>query len=258
MTDQERLSVVFDYMSTDLTLEQLAEKHQTTSKNIDLIVSRHWKSLTNIRETKILTNGSAKGQNHLDHKNGAYMALKTLGKASSINDDFLMKLSGEHDRLLTDNELQYCYNFVATGNNLTALESADLNKGLLTSQSDKNRNQYKLSCQLRGHYIRQKPNVAEYILKLKEEMYLPSLVDKGFIQKELLEILHHQKEQGVANKEALRTIELLGKTVGAFSDVIKIEEVDPSKALDYLESLSQADAHMITEEHQDMILPVQQ
>lgn len=241
MTDQERLQVVFDYMTTDLSTRGLAEKHGTSEKNIDHIVTRHWKSLTNIRETKLL---SAPGGEH--HKNGIYHALKTIGKASHINEDFLSLLSEPHDRLLTDHELQYCYNFVATGNNLVALESAELHKGLLTQGSDKTRNQYKLACQLRGHYLRQKKNVAEYILKLKEEQYIPEIIDKQFVQRELLETLHHQKEEGTPSKEVLRTIELLGKTVGAFSDVIKIEEVDPSKALDYIESLAKADDGMVS------------
>jgi len=242
MTDQERLQVVYDYMTTNLSLSGLAEKHNTSEKNVDHIVTRHWKSLTNVRETKLLSVSNSE----LDHKSGAYHALKTIGKASHINEDFLSLLSEPHDRLLSDHELQYCYNFVATGNNLVALESAELHKGLLTQGSDKTRNQYRLACQLRGHYLRQKKNVAEYILKLKEEQYIPEIVDKQFIQRELLETLHHQKEEGTPSKEVLRTIELLGKTVGAFSDVIKIEEVDPSKALDYIESLAQADTGMVS------------
>lgn len=244
LSTQESLNIVHDYMTSELTTPEIAEKYNTSPKNVDLIVQRHWKSLTNVRETKILTHHGQLDDNA--HKNGAYIALKTIGKASHINEEFTSKLSGPDDHLLTDHELQYCYNFVATGNNLKALESAELHKGLLTAGSDKKRNQYKLACQLRGHYLRQKPNIARYITKLKEEQFIPEIIDKQFVQRELLEVLHHQKEAGEPSDKRLRTIDLIGKTVGAFSEVIKIEEVDPAKALDYIESLASADNHLLT------------
>lgn len=238
LSDTDRLHIVHTYMTTDKTISEIAEEYNTTGKNVTLIVQRHWTSLSNVRETRILTESCGQVDNH---KNSAYMALKAMGKVSQINEQFLEKLSGPTDHLLTDHELQYCYHYVATGDNLKALESADLHRGLMTAKSDKNRNQYRLACQLRGHFLRQKENVAKYITKLKEEQYIPEIVDKQFIQRELLETLHHQKEGGVSARERLRTVELLGKTVGAFSDVIKVEEVDPAKALDYIDTLAKAD-----------------
>lgn len=239
LSDHDRYLVVQEYMHSDKTTGQLATQFNTSDSNIEMIVQRHWKTLTNVRETKLLI-GNQDSPNH--HKNSAYIALKSIGKVPKINQDFLDLLSGPEDELLTDNELQYCYNFVATGDNRKALESAELNKGLLTAGSDKNRNEYQLACQLRGHFLRSKKNIAQYITKLKEEQFIPKIVDKQFIQRELLEELHHQKEAGAPSKEKLRTIELLGKTVGAFTEVVKVEEVDPSKALDYIDSLAQADA----------------
>lgn len=244
LSDMDRLKVVHKYMTSDCSSSQLAEEFNTSPKNIDLIVQRHWTTLSNIRETKILTASTNVVDNH---KSSAYMALKAIGRVPQINKEFLDKLSGPDDPLLTDNELQYCYNLIATGDNLKALEAADLHRGLMTAKSDKNRNQYRLACSLRGHYLRQKKNVAEYIIKLKEEQYIPEAVDKQFIQRELLETLHHQKEGGEPTDKRLRTVELLGKTVGAFSDVIKVEEVDPAKALDYIDSLAKADDSVCTD-----------
>jgi predicted DNA-binding protein YlxM (UPF0122 family) len=239
LSDQDRFNVVQRYMTSADSAREIAKDFNTTEKNVELIIQRHWKSLTNVRETKLMSQNQG---SQLDHKDSCYYALKSIGKVPQINEDFLQLLSGPEEHLLTDHELQYCYNLVATGDSLKALESAGLNKGLLTAGSDKTRNQYKLACQLRGHYLRQKKNVAQYLTKLKEEQYIPEAIDKQFVQRELLEVLHHQKEGGEPAEKKLRTIELLGKSVGAFSDVIKVEEIDPAKALDYIDSLAQADA----------------
>lgn len=245
LTEEQRYSIIQDYMTSDMSTSEIAQKYSTTEKNIELIVSRHWKTLTNVRETKMLTSGSYTN----DHKNGSYMALKAINRVPSINEDFLMLLSDPSDLVLTDNELQYCFNYVVTGDNLHALSEAGLTVGLMGSKSDKGRNQYQLSCRLRGHYIRQKKNVAQRIFELKKEAFLPEIIDKNFVQSELLEQLNQLKEctdSSTVRSQTLKTIELIGKSVGAFSDVIKVEEVDPGKALDYLESLSNADASLVT------------
>jgi len=240
------LKIVQDYMETDLTTTQLAEKYSTTEKNIELIVSRHWKALTNVRETRNLIGNQ---MSSLNHKGGNYLALKAINKVPSINQDFLDLLSAPEDKLLTDNELQYAMVFCATGDNYHAIHEAQLDVGLMGSKGDKQRHQYELAVKLRGVYLRRKENVAKYIMQLKEETFLPDVVDHNLIKAELLEQLAQQKESGTAaRRDILNTIHMLGKTVGAFSDVVKVQEVDPGKALDYLESLAQADAELVSSE----------
>ncbi len=242
ITKEERLLIVKDYMETDLTNAEIGEKFKTTAKNVEMIVSRHWKSLTNVRETKNLVNGQSSKN---IHKNSNYMVLKSIGSVPMINKDFLSLLSEPDDHLLTDHELQYCYNFAVTGDNYQSINNSGLTIGLTGSAGDKKRHEFQLACRLRGHFLRNKKNVAEYIIKLKEEQFLPDVIDKAFVQKELLEQLAQLKESnddGANRAQINKTIENIGRTVGAFSDVIKVEEVDPAKALDYLESLASADA----------------
>lgn len=244
LTDQDRYNIVLEYMKNEGTAEQIAQKFNTTAKNVDLIITRHWRELTNVREAKTLIASQTHRHNH---KSSAYHALKQIGRVPSINTAFLQLLSDAEDSLLTDPELQYCYHYIATGDSELALKESGLDIAILKNAKEDKREKYRLAAKIRGHYLRRKPNVAAYITKLKEEQYIPEIIDKQFVQRELLETLHQQKEAGVPSKDRLRTIELLGKSVGAFSEVIKVEEVDPSKALDYLDSLAQVDASESTE-----------
>lgn len=245
ISEAMKLEIVNKYMNTDLTNKQLAEEYKTSEKNIELIVSRHWKALTNVRETKNLVGDQ---MNNLNHKGGNYHALKAIQKVPSINKEFLMLLSEPDDYELTDNELQYCYVFLATGDNTKALQESGLHVNLMGSPRDKEKHSFDLACRLRGMYIRKKKNIAKYLQSLKEKQYIPEIVNKEFIQRELLEQLEHQKELAVSSREINKTIEMLGRTVGAFSDVIKVQEVDPAQALDYLSTLARADAHLVESE----------
>lgn len=247
LTEDDRINIVKDYMSSEMSNSEIAKKYSTTDKNVELIVTRHWKSLTNVREAKSLMGDQ---MNNLNHKGGNYHALKAIQKVPNINEEFLQLLSDPSDPVLTDAELKYCWLYVATGDNYQALHDAGLHVNLFGNQGDKKRHEYLLACRLRGLYIRQKDNVAKYLQRLKEEQYLPDIIDRAFVQRELLEQLHKLKESnddGSMVREINKTLEMIGRTVGAFSDVIKVQEVDPAKALDYLETLAHADAQLIEE-----------
>lgn len=248
LSESDRLEIVKAYMESELSNKEIAEQYNTSETNVELIVSRHWKSLTNVREAKALVGDQ---MNNLNHRGGNYHALKAIQKVPSINQDFISLLSDPDSEVLTDQELQYCFNYIATGDNYQSLHEAGLHVGIMGNAGDKKRHEYQLSCRLRGHYIRQKRNVAKYLQELKEKKYLPEIIDQAFVQREILEHLYQLKsrnDDGACDAKIERTIEMMGKTVGAFSDVIKVQEVDPSKALDYIESLSAADAHLVETE----------
>lgn len=248
LSEEDCLNIVREYMETEQTNLELAEKYNTSEKNVELIVSRHWKALTNVRETKCLVGDQ---MNLLNHKGGNYIALKAINNVPGINQDFLDLLSDPDDPVLSEAEMIYCFTYIATGDNYEAIHESGLHVSLMGNKSDKQRHQYQLSCRLRGHYVRRKKNVAAYLQKLKEEQYIPDIIDKTFVQRELLEQLHQLKESNdspTVRSQILKTVEMIGKSVGAFSDVIKVQEIDPAKALDYLESLSHADAELIESE----------
>lgn len=257
LSDDDMFSIVRDYMETDLSNSEIAKRYKTSQKNVEMIVTRHWKSLTNVRETKNLLATTYDPNNH---KGGNYLALKAIGNVPSINQDFLMLLSEPEDNLLTDPELHYCYEYVLTGDNSQAIINSGLNVGIMGSPKDKKRHEYLLACRLRGHFLRQKKNVAQYIMKLKEEQFSPEIIDKHFVQRELLEQLAQLKESNdspTVRAQILKTIQDLGRTIGAFSDVLKVQELDPGAALDYLESLEEAKA-IDHDDSQDIILQLEE
>jgi hypothetical protein len=97
---------------------------------------------------------------------------------------------------------------------------------------------------MRGYYLRNKDNIAQYIKQLREEKLSDLQIDKGFIQSQLVSEIEYMNEEGDSSKRnvKLKAIELLGKTIpGTFTDTIQIEEVSPDKALDTLLDMAKAE-----------------
>ncbi len=73
-------------------------------------------------------------------------------------------------------------------------------------------------------------------------MLLSSPVSKEYVQSELVSQLEELKEVCIDDprqrSNLLKTVELLGRSIGAFSDKIQVEEVSPNQALDKLIEMS--------------------
>ena len=234
-----------DYAEGALSVKQLAKKYNTSENNIQLIVSRAWQSLTNVRESRALLGGGE----------GAEKALTTLRGTNLINQAFLSMLSLEPEGeslptslTMTDPEAIYCWVYVHTGDNHTACLQAGLDVGLLKTarhgKDDGDRLSYDKALTLRGLYLRQLPHIASYIKELREKRLIDQDVSKSRIQSELIDQLTQMKEEGDPKyrKDILRTIELLGKTIGAFVERVEITEIDPAKALDQLIEMAKTGA----------------
>jgi len=251
LSPDETFAIVKDFVGGTTDYKELAEKYNTNTSNISQAISRVWASLTNLKETKIL---SIHVNNHNSNRNNpspsrGYLSLKAIQESKDINKKFLTLLSDDNDPYLTDNELLFSQILVTTGNPLTAIEESGLATGLMKKAGENATDtlRYTTACRLRAEYLRTKPNILSYITSLREEKVQPLIdsIDKEFIQSELLQELSAIKEDvkmPSATRHTLiaKTIENLGRTVGAFSDKIQIEELSPSDALDYLESLDSA------------------
>jgi hypothetical protein len=226
--------------------EDLATEFHTSVDNVKLIVQRYWKSFTNTREGRMLIESQQNPEHN--HKDSVYFSLKQIQKASFMNQEFLDMLSDEQELVLTEAEDVYCWIFVQTGDNLTAIKTAGLDVGMLKDDSSDGRNNFAQACYLRGLFLRRKPNIAAYIQKLKEIRFLKSDVSKESIQVELLEQLQQLKamDQTIVVKREIRAIlHLLGQTASAFSEKLIIEKIEPGKALDYLEELDSINAKYV-------------
>lgn len=239
----DHMAIVSDYTEGTLSVKEIARAHGTTDKNVGLIVNRHWKSLCNMRESRALTSLDPNLVNsRRSSNNSALIVLKELEKAKEFNDSFISELSDSEGHLLSDSESIYCWTYVHTGDSFEAIRTSGLDVGLYKEKSEVGRFSYDRALKLRSMYLHSKPNVVSYIKELRESRLIDADVGKARLQSELLEQLEQMKASGEANRlrtQILRTIELLGKTIGAFTERIEVSEVDPSNSLDKLIEMAQ-------------------
>jgi len=260
LPSEQKWRIVMEYAEGVLSVGQIAEKYGTSSDGVSLIVNRMWQSLTNVRESRALLSGDSPDRRK---------ALTILRGTNLINQKFLAMLSiapelSDREFIpttdMTDPEAIYCWTYVHTGDNHTALLQAGLDIGLLKTKrhgiDDGDRLSYDKAVTLRGLYLRQLPHIAAYIKDLRERRFVDQDVSKSRIQSELIDQLEQMKQEGDPKyrKDILRTIELLGKTIGAFVERVEITEVDPAKALDELINMAKtATVKELTGNHKDKI-----
>lgn len=233
----DHMAIVKDYADGELSVSEIAQKHHTTSNNVGLIASRFWKSLTNMRESRLLEESTKDGQAGFDAKH----ALKELHGSTQINQEFLDLLSDPSANLLSDPEAVYAWTYVHSGDLRLSLKTSGLDIGLAREKKKDSRFSYDHACMLRGQYLNCKANIAGYIKELRETRLIDADVGKARIQSELIEQIEQLKSTGDTRNRAsiLRAIELLGKTVGAFVDRVEVKEVNASDALDRLIEMAQ-------------------
>ena len=233
-------AIATDYAEGELSIREIAEKYSTTENNVTLVVNRFWKSLTNMRESRALISATT--------SNSSKKALGELQNTELINKPFLSLLSDNDSALLTQAEADYSWIYVHTGSIPEAIVSAKLDKGLYKEKKRESRFSYDRALILRGHYLNSKPNVASYIKEIREKRFIDSNIGKARVQSELLDQLEFMKASNDPRmkKDILRTIELLGKTVGAFVERIEISEISPADALDELIEMAK-EAEVTTE-----------
>ena len=244
----DRMAVVEAYTQGELTVHEIAEKFNTSDNNVGLIVQRHWKSLTNMRESRMLIANVESAQEHFDTKH----AMAQLHSTDLINEEFLALLSDPESELLSDEEATYAWCYVHTGDGGESVRTAGLDIGLIRDKALDSRFSYDKALDIRKMYLNAKPNVGRYVTQLREERLIDADVGKSRIQSELITQIDQMKASGQANKNRmamLRSIELLGKTVGAFVERVEITEVNPSDALDELiEMAKQAEVTPVTKD----------
>lgn len=241
----DHMAIVSDYTEGTLSVGEIAKAHATSEENVGLIVTRHWKALCNMRESRLLLGNVESPKQVVEAKN----ALDSLRNTKLINEDFLKLLSDPKTALLSDSEAIYCWHLVHSGDLREALKLSGLDTGLhrdkgpTGSGSDRDtRYSYDRALTLRSQYLNAKPNVMSYITQLREERLINADVGRSKIQSELIEQLEQMKcanDPARYRTQILRTIELLGKTVGAFVDRVEVTEASPSDALDRLIELAQ-------------------
>lgn len=221
-----RLNMIYDF-SRGIDLEDLSTKYNYTYKDIHKAVNKLLEDLLNIKESRVLEDNKYKK----GLKGPIQVSIRKLKDYKLINEDFLSLLSEDDSKTLSEEESLFSYLYVYRGDAHEGLEASGLSTGLIKGSES-----YRKALTIRAAYLKEKPNVASYIQRLREERYVTTDVTKDSVQSMLLEELAVMKERGdVRDRVNIRqTIELLGKTIGAFTERVEIHEVDPSTSLDLL------------------------
>jgi len=225
ITKESKYDIIDDYIYSGMTTQALADKYKTTTNNIELIITRHHKALSNVRETRVL----------LSQQPTLYQSFKMdVLDPEKINKEFLSLLSEPDSLVLSDNEVIFCELMNYDGDDIKAIIESKLDAGLKRTKDQKDREQYKQAMHLRAFYLKRKPNVAAYLQKIQQDK-LKTIVDgKGFIQSQLLAVMEKVKnlEGERAAMTQLKAISELGRTFAAFQDNISIEGLDGDSAID--------------------------
>jgi len=208
----------------------LCEEWNLNQDTFSRFIERFYKSFVQTKETKLLISEQQLEQNQKKCKDDIVYYRKFESPAT-MNDKFL-SLLGEGEEC-SENEHTYSYTYIFTGNNEKALKESGLDVGLA---KDKAHTNTRAILKMRGYYLRSIPRVKSLIEDLRSTKLEDILIDKGMVQSELVDLLYQLKEEGnpTTVNQRLRIIEDLAKTCGAMSENIKIEQVDPSSALDIL------------------------
>jgi hypothetical protein len=228
ISKEENFYEILDLYLKGATIKELSNQFHYDEDKVRSMIDDHHEQLANSRAAHSLIITSKEGYNPV---------LEKLKAIEVINDEFLSKLSPEDSPTLSEEEALFCWIYVHKGDSQEAIEMATLDTGLFKEQIVT----YKRGIFSRSLYLQNKNNVAQYITQLREQRYYTEDISKQYIQQLLLEQIDQVKSKG-DRKDAVhlrQLIELLGKTIGAFTEKIEVMEYNPSRSLDLLIEMAQ-------------------
>ena len=155
ITKELKYQILDDYLYSNITNETIATKYGIDKDKVNYIIKNLYKDFQVTSETKALV---AVSGNITTWK----QIYDNVLDSDKINKEFLNELSDPNDLCLTDKELIFCELYNSDNDIIKALEESRLNVGLdkASKQSVYNR-----ALELRGFYLKRKPNIAAYIQK---------------------------------------------------------------------------------------------
>jgi hypothetical protein len=213
------------------TVEEIEALIGWEAKSVRSAINKHFLNLKGLLETEALVASQrADGKMVNLHTKTALNTFKNQRKIdANISADFMSKLSEPGDVILTNEEVMFCYLIVHEGDAMKALEDSDLAEGLVKSHSGYNR-----ACKLRILMLKGKINIIKYINTLQIDYAKELNVNKDVIQTTIMRQLAKLEAQDDPRNSSTiaKLTEQLGRTVGAFSDRVIVEEVSFDDAMD--------------------------
>ena len=245
-SDNSVITQIVLMYSRGSSIEEISETTGWNEKSIQRDINRFFSSFKDVLETNLLVQTQALEDGTSAVKNRSTMQLYQSQQKidRDINSEFISKLSDNNDTVLTHEEMMFCYLLVHEGDAQNALLESGLSKGLQTSGTG-----YKRACRLRVLMLKGKRNLIKYINDLQISYAKDLNIGKESIQSEIMQQLKHLKEQDDPRNAPTiaKLTEQLGRTVGAFTDKITIEEVSFDDAMDRMLEMRKADTKEVSQ-----------
>lgn len=216
LSDEENYKVLKLY-GEGVPTSEIAKSVSRDVSTVKKIINKHLDAMNSVRETNIMAQGCTEYQ----------MKARGTNPTKFLTQSFLDKLE--------DGAEIYAYYFVQTGDNKFSLENAGLDVGI-SRNVPKNTKEY--IYRIRGQFIRNIPSIASYIKQEQDALMERLDVQKPHVQRELLNQIEELKILSVDDPRQrtnlLKAIEMLGKTVTAFTDSVRMEEANAKTGLEIL------------------------
>jgi len=217
LTDAQKYSVLLKY-SEGVPLSEIAEAVSRDKRDVSKFIQSTLKNMNVVRET-----------NTLNQRETTKQVLMLDGKHPShlLTPQFLS--------LVETNGSMYAYYFAATGDNRFAIDQSGFNIGIHQSMRKATKDYV---YRIRGQFLRDVPYIRSLIQEEQEKRIKEYRLEKPEIQMELVNQIQELKEvvQDDPKQRAnlLKAIELLGRTIAAFTDRVEVDETDARSGLEIL------------------------
>ena len=217
LSDSERYQIIQEYKS-NTSVHKIAIKFHLPDKTVQNFINKEYKEFVTSKETHHLYSGHELYDN--------------LTRPKDVNEEFL-------EIVEEGGGLSYAWFYAMTNDNSLALEQSKLDTGLLKTGAIATN-----AKRLRGLYLRSVPEVRKEIERIRMDLLRDNPVTKDLLQSELITQIQEMKElvtdEPRQRGTLLKAIEMLGKSIGAFSESIKVEHVNADEALDTLIEMSKS------------------
>jgi hypothetical protein len=227
LSDSEKFKIIVKY-AEGVSPAKLGHEFGVSTDTIKTLVNPLSSSLSLVQETNKLIAGT---------KGRSFLPLN-VPKSKFINEPFLERIE--------EGAAIYAYYFANSGDNKFALESAGLHLGV-PANATKMTKEY--VWRVRGQYLREIPEVKRIIQEEHDKKIAEFHIDKPHVQLELVSQIEELKNLVAYDprqrSNLLKAIEMLGRTIGAFTDRVEVEEVDAKSGLQLLMEKARSETKQI-------------
>jgi hypothetical protein len=217
LTDAEKYKILLAY-AEGIPVHTIATQVSRDKQFISSFIQSTITSMVAIKETNVLINSTCTADiNRMQGKS----------PAKFITTAFLA--------LIDEQAEPYAYYFAQTGDNQFSLIQTGLDVGIARNVKKTTKDYI---YRIRGQFLRDIPLVKSIIRSEQDKRIADYQIEKPLVQMELVHQVEQLKEVVVDDprqrSNLLKAIEMLGRTIGAFTDRVEVEETDAKSGLDIL------------------------